>query len=244
MSGDTTLTSRVAMAVWNRRHPQWAAGRRGHVPPVVRLRARDLPRAVRDRWRVRALARAAEPPPWITTDALDLLDAQLRPHHRVVEWGSGGTTAWLARRVAHVTSVEGARPWHDTLRARLDAQQVTNVDLHLVDSDELGYETPEHEAAYAGAATHLAPGSLDVAFVDGEYRDTCTQRAVELLRPGGLLVLDNAETYLPSDSRSPWHVDRPATPRWAELAEVLADWPCTWTTNGVWDTAVWVKPGH
>ncbi|RYY49371.1 hypothetical protein [Aeromicrobium sp. Leaf291] len=236
------VTSALATSVWRRRHPQWAAGRPGHLAPTLQLRPRTLPRTVADALSTRWAARRADKPPWITADALEALDELLLPDDRALEWGSGGTTLWLAQRLAAVTSIEGARAWHDDLAARLRTERITNVDLHLVPFDELGYETPEHEAAYVGAVPELEPESLGLVLVDGEYRDRCALRALSLLRPGGLLVLDNAETYLPSTTRSPWHVSRPATTPWAEFAERTGGWRRLWTTNGVWDTALWIKP--
>lgn len=236
------VTSALAMKVWARRHPQWAGGRPGHTMPAMRLRPRTLPRTLVDAAAVRVRARAATKPPWLTAEATRLLDELLLPSDHVLEWGSGGTTLFLAPRVAHVTSVEGARPWYEDLSARLREQGTTNVDLQLVPFDELGYETPEHEAAYVGAAPGLEEESLAMVLVDGEYRDGCALRALDLLRPGGLLVLDNAETYLPSTSRSPWHVHEPATAGWAEFERRTSGWRRIWTTNGVWDTAFWFKP--
>lgn len=236
------LTSELATRLWRRRHPVWAEGRPGHTMPELRLRPRTLPRTVADAAATRLRARGASKPPWLTADATRLLDELLLPEDHALEWGSGGTTLFLAPRVARLTSVEGARPWHDDLAARLATAGTTNVDLRLVPFDELGYETPEHESAYVGAAPELETGSLGMVLVDGEYRDGCALRALDLLRPGGLLVLDNAETYLPSTSRSPWHVDRPATTGWQEFTERTRGWRRIWTTNGVWDTAFWFKP--
>jgi hypothetical protein len=34
----------------------------------------------------------------------------------------------------------------------------------------------------------------------------------------------------------------PKTPAWAEVAEELAEWRTVWTTCGVWDTAIFIKP--
>jgi predicted O-methyltransferase YrrM len=239
-----TLTSRLATSLWNRRNPQWAAGRPGHLPPHLDVGARDVPRYLRDSLAVRAAALRPPRRPWITRDALTILDQLLRPTDRGIEWGSGGTTAWFAERIEHLTSIEGSPQWHASLRAELDAGRVGDVDLRLVSSDDLGYETPEHRSAYVGAVPEIAPASLDLAFVDGEYRDGCALRALDLLRPGGLLVVDNAETYLPSTTRSPWRVDAPATPRWQEFAERTdrEGWRHVWTTNGVWDTAIWWAP--
>jgi hypothetical protein len=241
VTGDN-LTSRLATALWNRRHPQWAAGHPDQLSPRLQVTPRVVPRYVRDSLAVRTAALRPDRRPWITRDALDLLDELLLPSDRGIEWGSGGTTAWFAERIEHLTSVEGSPHWHDGLRAQLDSAHVANVDLRLVSFDELGHDTPQHRSAYVGAAPELTSGSLDLAFVDGEYRDECALRAIELLRPGGLLVIDNIETYLPSTTRSPWSVPAPATPRWQQLAERTAGWRRIWTTNGVWDTAIWFVP--
>jgi predicted O-methyltransferase YrrM len=138
--------------------------------------------------------------------------------------------------------VEGFDEWYEPVARRLAERGVDNVSLHLASADELGYESDAHREAYVGAHPDLEPGSLDFVFVDGEFRDHCALRALTLLRAGGLLLLDNAETYLPSTSRSPWRVEAPATPGWERFAEETRDWRCVWTTNGVWDTAIWIKP--
>lgn len=208
----------------------------------MELPPRSVPRFVADQLAVRARDRLRGRQPWITREALDLLDQLLRPEDRGLEYGAGGTTAWFAERLAHLVSVEGFDQWHAPLREDLDRRGVHNVDLHLVSAPELGYETPEHQAAYVGVAPELEPGSLGLVFVDGEYRDHCAMRALDLLAPGGLLVLDNADIYLPSTSRSPWTLDEPSTPLWADFCEATASWRRIWTTNGVWDTAIWIKP--
>ena len=34
----------------------------------------------------------------------------------------------------------------------------------------------------------------------------------------------------------------PASAAWSELAAAVKTWERHWTSNGVWDTALWVKP--
>ncbi len=240
-TGDRNLLGRLGEAFWERRHPEWANPPDGRGTPHLHLSARTAPRYVLDRLAIKALGRSGEPRPWITEDARRLLDQLLRPSDLGLEYGSGGTTWFFAPRVEHLYSVEGFDDWYEPLAEKLRARGVGNVSLHLASARELGYESDAHRAAYVGAHADLEPASLDFVLVDGEYRDECALRALGLLRSGGLLILDNADTYLPSTSRSPWRVDAPVTPGWERFVEATRDWRRVWTTNGVWDTAFWVK---
>jgi len=65
------------------------------------------------------------------------------------------------------------------------------------------------------------------------------------IRPGGFLVFDNVNWYLPSDSRTPHSRslgDGVKDPQMQAATDVLAAWSCTWLTNGVNDTAIYVRP--
>jgi hypothetical protein len=88
-------------------------------------------------------------------------------------------------------------------------------------------------------------GPFDLIIVDDLYRDHCALSAIEYLRPGGLLLIDNINWYLPSRSVSPVsrrQEDGPASPLWAEFSDRVQAWRQIWTSNGVTDTAIWVKP--
>jgi predicted O-methyltransferase YrrM len=239
---ETNLTSRLAEAIRSRRYPELTANDPDRLQPHVEITPSALPRYAFDRFAIRARDAVRGRQPWLTADSLALLDELLRPTDRGLEYGAGGTTFWFAGRVEHLISVEGKQQYHGPLRQRLDEQRVTSVDLHLVPIETLGQDTVEHREAYINVRPDLAASSLDFVLVDGEYRDDCALRAVDLLRPGGLLILDNATTYLPATTRSPWRVDRPATSAWEKYLDQVADWRRVWTTNGVWDTVIWFKP--
>lgn len=230
--------SRAATLVWKWRNPGVALSEPGREGPRFELAWRAAPRYALDRAQVRrSRRRQVTEQPWITEDAIRLLDSLLRPTDVGLEVGAGGSTVWLARRTAHLTSIETHEHWHRVVSERVAAAGLQDkVSLHLLAADEPGAGT-----RFVPALPELAPESLDFVFVDGGYRDDEAMRAVTLLTPGGLLILDNANTYLPGDGRSPWRVSRPATDVWAEFAEQVATWRRLWTTNGVWDTAIWVK---
>lgn len=77
--------------------------------------------------------------------------------------------------------------------------------------------------------------------VDGAQRGLCAISSLPKLSPGALLVIDNVNWYLPSDSRSPNTRSRANGPRsgvWEQVHMVIRDWRVAWTTNGVSDTAI------
>jgi hypothetical protein len=109
------------------------------------------------------------------------------------------------------------------------------------------YDEPEatgDRSAYAQVAQSLADESIDVALVDGVYRDYVTLFLLPKIRQGGMLVIDNVNRYLPSRTVSPASLPPladPATLVWEQAAAVLGEWRQIWTSNGVWDTAIFVK---
>jgi predicted O-methyltransferase YrrM len=181
--------------------------------------------------------------PWLTPAAIRLLGTLLRPADRGAEFGSGRSTLWFASRVAALTSVEHDGEWHAAVCERLNGLGVSNVHCVHVPEDQ----PMEHgdSSAYARVAFTFPDASLDFALVDGHYRDYSAKFILPKIKPGGLLIIDNVNWYLPSQSKSPNSRTAalgPKTPAWAEVAEELAGWRTIWTSSGVWDTAIFIKP--
>lgn len=185
--------------------------------------------------------------PWLSEAATLLLDNWLKPSDRGFEWGSGCSTTWLARRVSRLVSVEDNPAWYERVRQMLAGAGVAGkVDYRLI---ECGFtEQSEPEAhPYAGAIEEFPDEHFDFALIDGNVRLLCMRKALAKLRPGGLLILDNANRYVPNPFQGGHStVHEPCTaPRsagWGELIEALAPWRWVNTTNGIWDTRFWVKP--
>jgi hypothetical protein len=75
-------------------------------------------------------------------------------------------------------------------------------------------------------------------------RDYVTLFLLPKIRPGGMLVIDNVNRYLPSLTMSPASLRPPAAPAtaaWEQAAAALARWRRIRTSSGVWDTAIFVK---
>jgi predicted O-methyltransferase YrrM len=90
------------------------------------------------------------------------------------------------------------------------------------------------------AIEQFAPDSLDFVLVDGRLRHCCVMAALDQVRTGGLLIVDDAQQYLPSDSRAPGAA-RGLRDEWRPAAAHLARWRRIWASDGVSDTALFVK---
>jgi hypothetical protein len=175
--------------------------------------------------------------PWFTPDAIDFLENHLKPTHEGFEWGSGWSTLWLAKRLARLVSVEHDPKWSAQVSRQLlrNSQHTAKVLLEQV------------ENSYIHAIERMSKRTLDLIIVDGldSLRDRCALLALEYVKPGGLLLVDDIHRYLPSNSRSPKSIppnSQPRTPLWQEFANKTKDWEAIWTSSGVTDTAIWRSP--
>ncbi|MGH3205249.1 MAG: O-methyltransferase [Streptosporangiaceae bacterium] len=201
------------------------------------------PRYVYNRARQFAYERRHPDDPWLTPAAIALLCSLLRPADRGAEFGSGRSTLWFARRVAALTSVEHNKRWHEAVSARLEAQGLGNVDYILAPEDQPAERGDD--SAYARVAAAFPDASLDFALIDGHYRDYSAKFILPKIKPGGMLIIDNVNWFLPCRSKAPNSRTAalgPATPTWAEIAEELSRWRSIWTSSGVCDTAIFIKP--
>lgn len=173
--------------------------------------------------------------PWLTQASVDILENWLKPGDRGIEWGSGRSTIWFAERVGSLVSVEHNPVWHKQVATELKRKGLRNVEYHLC----------EDEQQYCTVAEKFPLESFDFCLVDGEERDQCALAAISLAKPGGIVIADNCNWYLPTHSHSPFSrrpAQGPYTEKWAAYLDCVKGWRQIWTTNGVSDTALWVKP--
>ena len=211
----------------------------------VRVLGRPLthltPRYVWDRVNVAKFQWLHPDLPWLTSDAVVLLEQLLRPSDEGLEFGSGRSTIWFAKRSKHLVSVEHSAEWYERVKAKLASEKLDNVDLKLARANEDNQNDP-CKIPYIEAGGALATGSKDYVLVDGMYRGECALKAVEILRPGGVIITDNIEWYIPGHTRTPFATTEIVGAAWARFVELTRGWRSIWTTSGVTDTAIWFKP--
>lgn len=184
--------------------------------------------------------------PWLTENAIYLLDNWIRSTDLGFEWGSGRSTIWLARRARRLISVEHDETWYARVRQLIEADHLEEVvDYRFVPCHLSGADEPDSHP-YADVIDQLEDESLDWVLVDGRIRLTCMRTAMAKLRVGGLLILDNANRYFPNafdgaHTTVSEPCDAPKSEGWSKLVDDLASWRWINTSNGIWDTRCWVK---
>jgi hypothetical protein len=147
---------------------------KGELIPMSRL-ARNGPRALATGIG-RLLFGFRPEKPWISYDAQQAIADRLTPESRVLEFGSGMSTLWFARRAGRVVSLEDNRNWFELVERRLPG----NVEYRLAETREEYLSFPEQP--------------YDLVMVDGEHwRKECAMAALPFLAPGGTIYLDNSD---------------------------------------------------
>lgn len=155
--------------------------------------------------------------PWWTFRSSDQVEALLGAHPgaRVFEWGSGASTAWLARRAGSVSSVEHDAAWAAYVVPVLPANATVRV-VPAVAATGAVTEVLSHKEGFEGldfssyvAAIDDTEGVFDVIVLDGRAREACFAKAIARLAPGGVLVFDNVDRvrYRDAIAASPVPVD-------------------------------------
>lgn len=156
-----------------------------YLPPWVRLRWRGARTALNDTGWLASLRTASpvdatgQPIPWMTFPVLRYLEHLDLGGCDVLEWGSGNSTVYWARRSRSVVSIEHSPAWHTSISERMDAERVTCI---------LASEGPGYVEAPQGR-------DYDLVVIDGVNRDDCAVAAPPLLRPGGMILLDDSDRY-------------------------------------------------
>jgi predicted O-methyltransferase YrrM len=183
--------------------------------------------------------------PWLTKDANNFLSEVLSQADVGLEFGGGRSTIWFAKRVQKIVTVEHNEQWYKVILGKIEESKLSNVDCRSVQVRE--EDTHAMGKALNQIYADFPNEYFDFILVDGIGRDACAVGALGALKPGGLLIIDNVNRHLPSQSRSPHSrsVDMgPEGALWLEFQEKTKKWRRYWTSSGVTDTAIYFKPAR
>jgi SAM-dependent methyltransferase len=167
--------------------------------------------------------------PFLAPGALGFLDATLPRDGFGLEWGSGRSTQWFARRLGKLVTVEHDPAWFAAVSKQLDQAALRNVDYRLIalehPADEPTQPVYEPMPRYVSFVDEFPDDHFDFIEVDGHYRQACVVQGKHKLKPGGLLLVDDTN-WLPIEA---WGVP----PQWRLVHQSVK-------INTV--TSIWQRP--
>ena len=169
--------------------------------------------------------------PWLCPASITALQDMLKPDDIGYEFGSGRSTVWFAGRVRFLYSTEHDPEWYERVRDILERENlIGKVNYQLAPGSKHlgGDDRYPNGHAYVRGITELPDGSLD-------------------LRSGGILVLDNAQRYVPNKYQEGYTtvIQQRSVPRdeeWGQTLLDLSNWRGFNATDLINDTRFWIKP--
>lgn len=154
--------------------------------------------------------------PLLTPEATDFLENFLKQKTdaNVLEFGSGGSTVWMSKLTKKLISIEHHTEWYRRVKNNIQQDATCNpVDLRFLSRpyDKVCNEFPQE--------------FFDLIIVDGRDRVKCIEASIRVLKPGGILMLDDAQR----EKYQPGH-------------NLLKDWQITETFSKPRNTYWWQKP--
>jgi hypothetical protein len=143
--------------------------------------------------------------PYFSWGAIDFLRQRVKPGSRLFEYGSGGSTIFFLNLDCEVTSVETSSEWVGMVSQAVGSHLKWHLIEHCHDNP-----TKDQIAAFPRYIRTGAP--WDIVVVDNTEtenlrRVSCVAEAIRCIRPGGMLVFDDAHL-----------------PEYREVPKVLAGW--------------------
>jgi predicted O-methyltransferase YrrM len=117
--------------------------------------------------------------PWISYRARKLIDQMIRPDWRMVEFGSGMSTLWFAKRCGFIHSIESDPAWYDLVSRQLAGMSNVRYEKRTIESYVNLDDYPDQ--------------SLDFSLIDGAVRSACARSVVPKIKPGGFVYFDNSD---------------------------------------------------
>ena len=184
--------------------------------------------------------------PWTTPASIIVFKKLLSDKMTALEFGSGKSTIFLAKRTKHLVSVEHDERWYKLVKYDLKIQNFDNVDYRFIPKNEMligdlhsqyrptsfpiyniskdfFFRSEFH--SYYEFVKEFPDQYFDFILVAGRARVECLVNSIDKLKPGGMMVLDNSNRK-----------------KYQPVVNLLSDWPNVRTTTGLFDTTIWFKP--
>lgn len=142
--------------------------------------------------------------PYCTKPFIDFLDSQNMRSWDIFEWGSGCSTIWLANRCKSITSIEDNQEWYNSVIAHLKKARLKNgnikhrtTEAHQEINHPILGTIQLHNMINGGEGSSYVKAieednkKYDCIFIDGLHRNACAKIALNHIKSGGIIIVNN-----------------------------------------------------
>lgn len=164
------------------------------------------------------------PVPWLVEESISFLETYLtqHPNAKVLEFGSGASTVWIAKRTSNLVSVDHSSLWNQTVKSKI-FQMGLKAELILA------------SRPYYKICEQFSNETFDLILVDGRNRKGCILYSIPLLKRGGVLMLDNSE-------RNYYQKGTNLMKTWPQFSAIQKKPDACGFCYPGWKTSWWIKP--
>lgn len=122
--------------------------------------------------------------PWLTPESIIFLDNILKPHFKVLEFGSGGSTLFFSRRCQEVTSFETNPQWMDKMKDTIHEKSLNNIYYYPIEDYREICKGKDFDCILIDTADDAKVKRADLMHF-----------SLGILKTGGLIIMDNYGSY-------------------------------------------------
>ena len=125
--------------------------------------------------------------PWITDPAIDFLIDYLKPEHKILEFGSGGSTLWFGKYTSNVITIESSGHYYREIKdkCKTDLRLMSEPYYSVCDT----FPDNHFDAIVSNRFLHLV--------YEDDLQKEVTKEMHRVLKDGGLLILSTRSTEDP-----------------------------------------------
>jgi hypothetical protein len=134
--------------------------------------------------------------PWLSYSAIEFLNKFIKPHHKIAEYGGGGSTIFFAKRANSVLCIESDPVWAAKLSKQFFKENISNVNL-LVRPFDANNRQKFMTSDFLKA---INKDRFDVILIDSydvnhNLRLECFHFAENYINENGCIVIDDSYRY-------------------------------------------------
>lgn len=134
--------------------------------------------------------------PWISYSAIERLSEFIKPHHKVAEYGGGGSTIFFAKRAHSVLCIESDPVWAEKISEQSSKENISNVNLlvHPFDANN------RQKFMTSDFLKAINKNRFDVILIDSydvnhNLRLDCFHFAENYINENGCIAIDDSFRY-------------------------------------------------